>query len=854
MPRSDLYEGSYTGRRDRGAVLRLLGWIAGTIALIGGLFFAGEFVQRYVAYTSARSGHGELREVTPLAPARNIILNTRSELPSPVSDARLLASGLPVYELRIAPDDLRVLQLAAERVTSRSISTGVAREYVGAGFSDGTGWRPVKVKLRGLYDTHYLKKRPSLRIKFPPDRPFEGMRQINLSDPYDKGLTVDVTTNWELRSHGLLTWDSRFVVLRVNSEVVGLFQEIEQFGPSMADRNGRPEGFIYSGYGQLFGKQGSDLDKARLAIGRLGECHGLDGRPIAEHCDWEFVRATTDVDRWAWAAALAALLHSSHAWHPDNLRVFWDPARGRFEPIPWDYAYYPIDLGLTPEGETPRGYAATFNGLPDFRRMRDTRLFWLLSERVEPMIEHADALFEELALPLDADNRHPDLELDRERQRSYGRVLRANRDALRDLFERADLRAEVWTSDGAAVSDGAVVVALANHAKAFVRVEALALSSGDRVPLRDAVLVDGLWRGEPGRARLRAALPEGARVVSLVARNEVAGTPLRAESVSVTAGSGPPPEVRKAAAAPALEVALDNVAVEAGRVVFGPGRVRLARTLELPRDVDAVFAPGLELEMARGASLLIYGDLESRGRAEAPVRVFGASPRWGGVAVQGTRTEPSRVHLEHTRFEGGTGSENERTYFTAPFAVHDGVVTLHRSEFLDSAADDAINLKYSEVDVRENLFAGSVDDAFDCDFCTGEVVANRMERSGGDGLDFSGSNVRVVENTIVECGDKGLSIGERTTAVLENNDVSDCRTGIAVKDLSRASIRGGRLERLEVGVALYVKKLSFGPSRARLEGVDMRDVGSRVVSEDSCVVEDASAPLEDASGARKDSG
>ena len=86
MPRSDgdsrgdLFRGSYTGRPDRRASLRLAAWLAATSALIFGLFFVGEYAQRYMAYLDSRLGHPDARPLTPTEPARNIILNTRSEL------------------------------------------------------------------------------------------------------------------------------------------------------------------------------------------------------------------------------------------------------------------------------------------------------------------------------------------------------------------------------------------------------------------------------------------------------------------------------------------------------------------------------------------------------------------------------------------------------------------------------------------------------------------------------------------------------------------------------------------------------------------------------------------------------
>jgi len=195
------------------------------------------------------------------------------------------------------------------------------------------------------------------------------------------------------------------------------------------------------------------------------------------------------------------------------------------------------------------------------------------------------------------------------------------------------------------------------------------------------------------------------------------------------------------------------------------------------------------------------------------------------------------VHLEHTHVDGGMGGETERVVFSAPFAVHGGEVTLRHVSFLNSRAADAVNLKYADIDVSDMLIRGAADDAFDCDFCRGHVVESRVLDVGGDGLDFSGSDLELAGNSIRGCGDKGISIGEATRARVSDSEVEDCYTGIAVKDRSDAEIRGALLSRLEVGVAVYVKKPTFGPSSARVAEVELRDVDTQALQDESCTLE-----------------
>jgi hypothetical protein len=351
------------------------------------------------------------------------------------------------------------------------------------------------------------------------------------------------------------------------------------------------------------------------------------------------------------------------------------------------------------------------------------------------------------------------------------------------------------------------------------------------------VVVDGLWQTEPGSSQLRLRLEPGERVTALLARNGVTRSAFVPSEARLKAATGRAPEAPTHAAAEALELSSEGVRIAEDRVHFGPGRVALAETIELPASFEVVIEPGTDLHLGSGVALMIHGDLRALGTETQPIRISG-EPSWGGVFVQGTRLRKSRVTLRHTHVIGGVGGENARSFFTSSFAVHDGLVEIVDSSFEQSRADDGMNLKYASVELAGNLVLGSRDDALDCDFCDGELRDNEIRDSGGDGFDFSGSRVIVRDSRVERCADKGMSIGERTVARLLNNEVIDCYTGVAVKDLSEVEIRGLTLSQLQVGIAAYIKKPTFGPSRVRVADLRMSDVETRILRDSSCSVEE----------------
>jgi hypothetical protein len=835
--RSDQFLGNEHQYGKRWPTLRLVASAIAAISTIMLVFFGGEYVQRYLTYKQERQPGPVPSKPIPTAALRHIALHTIYELPRPSEVEKLLQSGLPIYDLRIGRNNLKLLQQTAEVVLAKGFSTGVQRDYVPAEFRSDSDWRPVKVKLRGLTAYHYLKKRPSLRLRFPKEHYFHGRREINLSEPYDKGLTADLTTNWVLERQGILTWDSRFIILRVNDEVIGLFQEIEQFGKSIPARNHRSEGYIFSGGGQLFGSEGINFDKATRAINLVGQCFADELGQVRSHCtDFDWVSDYFDLDRWAWAAAVSTLLKSRHAWAPDNLRLFWDPARGKFEPIPWDYLCYALDPEIDLDGEADyTGYLSeSLLAIPEFRAMRDLRLWSLLDPGVERMIGHANDLFTNLTFALSHDVRHLSLNYDIEKQAKYVATLRNNRDFLTALYQKHDLEAGYWQNDV-----DRLTVEMRNGGKSFVEVDTLLLdANGEQTPwiLERPVTVNGAWLGSKGSALLEVQVPVGAQLAGLSARNGVTGATLSQTDITVRRLSTKPVYDPQREPITPFVMTQANVEVGDSEVAFGPGAVRLEGTVEIPSSFDVVFRPGLDLEMERNSVLLVYGNLKSVGTRAAPIRISGRSldSRWGGILVQGTRTEPARVHLRHTIVEGGTGGQSERIRFSSPFSVHDGRVVIESSEFHDTEAEDGLNLKNVSVRLENSLLTGSRSDALDCDFCTGRVINNRFVDVGGDAIDFSGSRVEVAGNQIESCADKGLSVGEQTAAYVTDMRIANCYTGIAVKDLSSVTIRNVGLEDLQVGLSLYVKKPTFGPSSASVSELSMNRVASEFLTESTC--------------------
>lgn len=812
MPRSDaLLSADPSARRPLG---RLLWRVALAFVAIAALFVGGEFVQRVVAYHAARSADPQLQPAPVDRIVRDMAVNVA--LSPPFRDVpALLDAGLPVYDLRMDAKELRALHRTADEVMRRGLSLGVERRDHDAQLCIDDTWTPVRVKLRGLMATHYLKNHFSFRLKLPDRAMIGGIRELNLLEPYDKGLFIDPITHERLRERGLLTLRDRWAIVRLNGAVVGLFQEWEHFGRSLADGNGRPEGFIYGGDGQLFGKEAKVQRKAKKALDAVLACLPKAGALPGPGCGWALVDRYFDVDRLAWSAAMSSLLFATHTWNPDNLRLFWDPAWGRFEPIPWDYSIYRLYPGKDGLGETePRPLSDLLLASGPMRQARDERLWTLLGSDVEVMKRRATELFEQIRPVLELDRRHLDTAADALRVGDYHRALDHNAVALRELLRKVALDVAVAPGEG-----GGTALQLRNHARSAVRIDALVLDDGRRLDApRGGWVVYGAWKGQPGAVDLPIVMPAGRRVRSVSGTNLSTGEALDDAGVQLR---DQVPALDRTRAALDLPESFTVTALPAGTrqngrwVEIGPGTVELNETLEIPPGFHLRLQPGTTLRLGPDVALLLYGNLEALGTAEAPIRIEAIDPKrtFGAVGLLGRRTDLPRVHLAHLRVVGGRGAQNDRVFFTSAFALHGADIHVRDCAFEGAASDDGVNFKYARIDIERLRVERSRDDAFDCDFCVGEVRDSTIVKGGADGFDFSGSHVTLRRDHVQGCNDKGFSIGERTIARVIEGDVQGCVTGAASKDLSELVVESGHFRDLRVGFARYVKKGTFGEAK-----------------------------------------
>jgi hypothetical protein len=280
----------------------------------------------------------------------------------------LLKSGLPIYDLKISRQEYAKVEQVAEQNIKRGWMSDEMKVWSNAQFIHDGQMYNVKVRVRGALPPHWAYPKKSWRVKFGNQKInhngkvieepiyFQGKRQINLIVPSDKRYALAYFINDLLRSYKLVTMQDRFVILRINGIIQGIYYEVEQFDKPMMAAQNRPETTIFGQNGRAmhfeqYTKYGTPaVSDAKYDLGSLQRQVDTEGdlglramQVLNEHAlnptpeNFRRARAVLDWEKYLRFRCITTLCNTNHVrFGSDNLKLYFDPSRGLLEPIPWD--------------------------------------------------------------------------------------------------------------------------------------------------------------------------------------------------------------------------------------------------------------------------------------------------------------------------------------------------------------------------------------------------------------------------------------------------------------------------------------------------------------------------------------
>jgi hypothetical protein len=246
-----------------------------------------------------------------------------------------------------------------------------------------------------------------------------------------------------------------------------------------------------------------------------------------------------------------------------------------------------------------------------------------------------------------------------------------------------------------------------------------------------------------------------------------------------------------------------------------PGEYVVSSDIFFPIGASLEILPGTIIKIDPKVSILLKGDFIALGSKDAPIVIKkNQDSSFGAFAIIGNNSRPSNINTNYFFVSGGSESVLDGIYFSGQFAAHIAKVKIENSIFENSVSDDGINIKFSSVVLKNNIFRDNFADQVDLDYVTGEVTENKFLYSASnlnetDGLDISGSNLIIQNNLFSNMTDKGLSVGEKSIATISSNKFLNNNLGIAAKDGSSICIDGNIFEKNNKNIVQYIKKKMY---------------------------------------------
>ncbi|MFQ5636892.1 MAG: CotH kinase family protein [bacterium] len=280
----------------------------------------------------------------------------------------LLKSGLPIYDIKMRRQQRAIIDEAVEQAKKQGWMSDDMKVWANASFiHDGQSYN-VKVRVRGDLPAHWKGPKKSWRIKFGKRKIthngetrkepiyFQGKRQINLIIPIDRDYILAYFINSIMRKKGLVVPRDKFVILRINGVIQGLYYEVEHFDKPLLANNRRPETTVFGQNDRVmhfeqYTKLGTpaasdskyDLGSMRRQVDREGELAMQAMQALIDHSmnptdeNFRRARAVLDWEKYLTFRVMTTLCNTNHVrFGSDNLRLYYDPSRGQLEPIPWD--------------------------------------------------------------------------------------------------------------------------------------------------------------------------------------------------------------------------------------------------------------------------------------------------------------------------------------------------------------------------------------------------------------------------------------------------------------------------------------------------------------------------------------
>ena len=761
-------------------------------------------------------------------------------------------------------------------------------------------------RYRGGLPLHWLYEKKSYRIKLPDYSTLNGEQSFNLVVP----STMQTITDWlsydMSRSLGILTPDYYPIEVLINNKSNGLHYYLSSIDESFLRKNNRMPGSIYSGdtlnlsdplntgiatnEDTFVGNDGvsilwndarmwakdssrnSESQNDRTDINQfINAVNNKDPIEFMNQFDTYF-----DTTKFYRYLALDTLLGNFHHDFYHNHKIYFDPYRGKYEPIEWDLRIW-SNLPVKDIVEYPLLKQIIRNPLLEFER--DKIVYELLStfssEIIQSKIEQATSSISPLLIHDPLRSAPAPFHSTTRRQKNVPFSIKEFSMAINELIAINKFRNQVLSNilDYSEVSFELQNIAF-NQVKLTITIDgnspftfnpySLLTStsinnvnifrvhkdklyqleqntpetiypgrktvSGNTIGKTDALSLKTFGNSQSVFSPLRYEyIYKGADIVSLLkiielhGNNAITGSPLTASINNTIVSIEDTESIHPWDLIDHNETSENNIHLS--------GSISLDKDLIFTNKQKVTIAANTIISLCKGCSIFFYGGVIAEGSKEQPI-IFNRlqeDQAWGSIVIQGQQSKNSK--LNYIIIEGGSITSRNMINYPGQLNIHDSNNFQLTNCVVNNniLGDDSVHIAYSTGVVSGCSFNNSAFDALDIDISKVEVSHVNFSNSGNDAIDLMSSEVNVSDSSFLKAGDKCISVGEKSNLLLQNSSLSSCNIGIAVKDGSTSILENITFKDFsKEAISLYQKNTRFSQGGSikgdKISGISLTDI------------------------------
>ena len=251
-------------------------------------------------------------------------------------------------ELNIDYENQLIIEKNRKDLVDNSILSGSKRkqsdsvEIVEAQLVHNNKNYNTRIRLKGDRTIHFRdKEKSSYKIEISGDERLNGMKKFSFIKPRVRNYIHEWLFHEFSGEGNLIKLNYEFVYLYINGSNQGLYILEENFGKELVERNKRRNGPIFT----VLSEFSWDIFNSELDVYNKKYWYKKENIKILDYSKKKLksflkgemeINDTFDIKKWAWYFAVTDLTYTFHGANPNQVKLFYNPVSGLFEPIPYD--------------------------------------------------------------------------------------------------------------------------------------------------------------------------------------------------------------------------------------------------------------------------------------------------------------------------------------------------------------------------------------------------------------------------------------------------------------------------------------------------------------------------------------